>query len=243
MEAPFRIFIGWDPRQPVSYTVLQHSINRAASRPVSICALKIDQLPIDRTGLTPFTFSRFLVPWLCDYEGWALFLDVDMAVTADISWLFDLKDDSHAVMVVDTPERFERASLMLFNCGHPDNRKLTPEYVQETVDPLHKIGWTENIGFLPSNWNFCVFYQEPGTCDIPNLIHYTAGVPAFPEVRGCDFGEEWMLLAKEAMSAVPWKDLMGRSVHVNKVVEWHAQKADVRDGAEGAEPAAPAGNP
>lgn len=228
MGAPLRVFIGWDDRQPVSYTVLQHSINRAASRPVFISALNIQQLPIDRVGLTPFTWSRFLVPWLCDYQGWALFLDADMLVNRDIAELFDLAHDQYAVMVADLEAKFERASLMLFNCGHEDNRVLTPEYVQTTDTALHKIGWTGNVGFLPSAWNHCVFYDEPRE-DV-NLVHYTAGVPAFPEVRGCEHTDKWMSCAQEAMSAIPWVKLMGRSVHVQKVKEWHEAKASIRAG-------------
>ena len=73
-----RVFIGYDDRQPVAYNVLQFSIATRSSRPVTITPLIINQLPIKRTGLTPFTFSRFLVPWLCDYQGTALFLDIDM---------------------------------------------------------------------------------------------------------------------------------------------------------------------
>ena len=72
----------------------------------------IQQLPLKRMGLTPFTYSRFLVPQLCNYEGWALFLDLDMLVQGDIAELFDLADESQAVMVVKSNARFEWASVM-----------------------------------------------------------------------------------------------------------------------------------
>ena len=75
-----KIFIGHDERQPVSTSVCLNSIYRRASKPVQITPLVLSQLPIDRSGLTPFTFSRFLVPWLCDYEGWALFMDCDFLI-------------------------------------------------------------------------------------------------------------------------------------------------------------------
>jgi lipopolysaccharide biosynthesis glycosyltransferase len=110
-----KVFIGYDHRQPISYNVLQHSVFRNSSKPVSITALKIDQLPIGRTGLTPFTFSRFLVPYLCDYKGWALFLDSDILVKGDIAELFNLSDDKYTVMVSKNEKRFEWASVMLFN--------------------------------------------------------------------------------------------------------------------------------
>ena len=70
-----KIYIGYDSRQLVSYTVLQHSIIKRSKSNISISPLVLDNLPIKRHGLTPFTFSRYLLPWLNKYEGWAIFLD------------------------------------------------------------------------------------------------------------------------------------------------------------------------
>ena len=61
-----KVFIGYDPRQPVAYNVLQHSIVIRTEYPVSITPLVLETLPITRKGLTPFTWSRFLVPFLCN---------------------------------------------------------------------------------------------------------------------------------------------------------------------------------
>src|ERR1700741_4365040 len=96
---PLLIFIGYDHRQAVPYNGLQFSLYRRSSRPRSISPLVLPTLPMKRQGLTPFTFSRFLVPWLCDYQGWALFLDIDFLALADIAELFALADDRHAAMV------------------------------------------------------------------------------------------------------------------------------------------------
>jgi hypothetical protein len=85
-------------------------------------------LPLKRQGLTPFTFSRFLVPWLCDYQGWALFLDIDFLALGDVAELFALGDERYAAMVSKNPKKFEWASMILFNCGHPANKVLTPDY-------------------------------------------------------------------------------------------------------------------
>src|SRR3990167_6406606 len=93
-----------------------------------------------RSFLTSFTFSRFLVPYLCHYEGWALFLDIDMILLDDIHELFCMADNQYAVMVSKNKVRFEWASAMLFNCEHPANRILTPEFI-ETADRLHQISW------------------------------------------------------------------------------------------------------
>jgi hypothetical protein len=209
-----RVFIGYDHRQPVAYNVLQFSIATRSSRPVAVTPLIIDQLPIKRVGLTPFTYSRFLVPWLCGFQGTALFLDIDMLVLGDIAELFDMMDDS-AVMVSKNRLKFEWASVMLFDCGHADNRCLTPDYI-EAGENLHSISWTDKVGDLPPEWNHLVMYDEPKPA---KLVHYTAGIPCFPETRELGYGAEWMNELKTAMAAKSWQTLMAQSVHAKPVLE------------------------
>ena len=211
-----RIFIGYDDRQPVAYNVLQFSIISRASQPVTITPLVLGQLPIQRRGLTPFTYSRFLVPWLCGFEGTALFLDVDMLVLSDVAQLFDLAGAS-AVQVVKHKTRFEWPSVMLFNCAHADNRCLTPEYVETANnDALLGMGWTNAIGELPADWNHLVMYDPPKAA---KLVHFTAGIPCFPETKELGYATEWMNELKAAMNARPWSVLMGSSVHAKPVLE------------------------
>lgn len=210
-----RIFIGYDERQPVAYNVLQHSIVARAGRPVAITPLVLSTLPLTRRGLTPFTFSRFLVPWLCDWRGWALFLDLDMLALGDIGELFDHAEDGKAVMVCQEQQPFEWASAMLFNCAHPANRVLTPDYVEDPQrcrEP-HRIDWLDpaEIGSFPSSWNHCIGYNPPQ--ENAKLAHYTMGIPAFPEVRGCEYDEAWLEAFRHANSTMPWARLMGGSVH------------------------------
>lgn len=211
-----RLFIGYDHRQPISYTVLQHSILSQSSVPVSITPLVLPQLPIKREDLTPFSYSRFLVPYLCDYEGWALFLDADMLLLDDISKLFAFTDNKYAIMVSKHPMRFEWASAMLFNCGHAANRVLTPEYI-ETAENLHLIGWLDDklIGDLPREWNHLVGYDKPR--NDAKLLHFTQGIPAFPETNISEHADKWHKAMQMANSAQPWANLMAQSVHAVRV--------------------------
>lgn len=172
-------------------------------------------------GLTPFTYSRFLVPHLCNYEGWALFLDTDMLVIGDVAELFACADDKHAVMVVKNDLKFEWASVMLFNCAHPDNRILTPEYI-ETNSGMHKCGWTENVGDLPPEWNHLIGYDTPKDA---KLAHYTQGIPCHPEVAGMEYEKEWLWTLRSANSTVKWEALMGNSVHAKPVYDRLARHA------------------
>ena len=142
-EQPLRVFIGYDHRQAISYNVLQFSLFRRCSKPVAINPLFLPTLPLTRTGLTPFTYSRFLVPWLCGFQGWAMFLDIDYLCRADVAELFALTDDRYAVMVSKNVKKFEWASMILFHCAHPANRVLTPRYVddpKQCVNP-HIMDW------------------------------------------------------------------------------------------------------
>lgn len=82
-----KVFVGFDERQRVSFTTLATSIYETATRPVVVSPLVLRTLPITRRGLTPFTFSRFLVPWLCEFQGAAIFMDADMLLASDITEL------------------------------------------------------------------------------------------------------------------------------------------------------------
>lgn len=210
-----RVFIGFDPRQAISYNVLQYSIVTQSSRPVQISPLIIEQLPIARRGLTPFTYSRYLIPWLCNYQGWALFMDADMLLNDDIAKLFALADEQYDVMVVKLEERFEWPSLMLFNCAKCTT--LTPEFVEDTANSCANFAWTtaDRIGELPSEWNHTVGYSPKR--EGMSLIHYTQGVPIFPEIQGCEYSTEWNNLCADMISFGEWQDIMGQSVHATQV--------------------------
>ena len=217
-----KVFIGYDPRQAVSYNVCQHSILIRTLKPVAIVPLVIETLPIKRQGLTPFTWSRFLVPYLSEYNGISVFLDADILLQHDINELVEevkkLASDGvvPAVSVVKGMHQFEWASMMVFNCEHPDNAVLTPEYVEKTNDKLHLISWTESIGEISSVWNHLVGYDKPWQQSSENkikLIHYTQGVPAWVETADCEFAAEWKKELMYINSSIEWVDLMGKSVH------------------------------
>lgn len=210
MTDVLRVFIGYDHRQPISMNVLASSIYTKSSKPVAIVPLVLPQLPIKRQGLTPFTYSRFLVPYLCGYKGWALFLDLDMIVMDDIVKLFDMKDDKYAVMVSKNELKFERASMMLFNCAKCT--MLTPALI-ESHPNLHSIGWVDDslVGDLPREWNHLVGYDAAR--ENPKLIHYTQGVPAFVQTQDSEHADKWFLEHQKMNFVTNWNELMGNSVH------------------------------
>lgn len=205
---PVRVFIGVDRRQPVGLSVLQHSIVWRSSRTVSVRPLILEQLPIKRRGLTSFTFSRFLVPWLCDFKGSAIFMDADILVTGDIAELIACADYGYDVQVMQDQPRFEWPSVMLFNNARC--MKLTPEFIEDPANKLFDLAWAKSVGPLPKEWNKCVGYEDGEA----KLYHYTQGLPVWPETRG-NFPEDdlWVDEHRRANGTVSWKELMGASVH------------------------------
>ena len=214
MTSPIRVFIGFDPREDVAFSVLAHSIHRNASHPVAITPVMLSQLgQVYRRARNPlqsteFSFSRFLTPYLCGYEGWAVFMDCDMLVLDDIAKLWELRDERYAVQVVKhvhvpkedvkflgaVQTKYEKknwSSVMLMNCVKC--RALTPEYVnQATGLELHQFKWLGNdalIGELPNRWNHLVGYDAPRRDAA--LVHYTIGGPYFEEYADCEYAAEW----------------------------------------------------
>jgi hypothetical protein len=219
-----RVFIGYDSREAVAFGVLSHSIHARASQPVAIAPVKLEELQAvfrrERNPLqsTEFSFSRFLTPWLCEYRGWAVFMDCDMLVLDDIAKLWALRDERYAVQVVKhhhvpkeevkflgaTQTKYEKknwSSVMLMNCERCT--ALTPEYVNAASGlELHQFKWLEDdslIGEVPSRWNHLVGYDAPRKD--ASLVHFTIGGPYFQEYRDCEYAKEW-LAEREAMLKV-----------------------------------------
>lgn len=207
-----QVYIGYDPRQPVAFQVCAHSIWKHTSAPVSITRLDLRYLPITRRGLTEFTYSRFLVPYLSGFEDVSIFMDSDVLVRGDVAELlaYPLAYPAEAVFVVPHVRSFERPSVMVFNNAHC--KILTPEYVQDETNALFDFGWTNGTGSLPVAWNHLVGYDPPNP--EAKLVHFTQGVPCWPETKDCEFGDEWRLAVRETVTTVSFQDLMGRSVHV-----------------------------
>ena len=213
-----KVFVGYDTREDIAYQVCKHSILSRQPN-ADVRPLKQQELrdagwynrPIDKLASTEFTFTRFLIPELTNFKGWALFMDCDMILTTDIAELFAQADDKYAVMCVQhdykVKEQFKMdgqkqtiyprknwSSVMLFNCEHPSNKALTQELVnQREINGayLHRFSWLkdEEVGELDHTWNYLVGVYDD--IETPNLIHYTEGGPWFENYRDCEFNELW----------------------------------------------------
>ena len=221
-----KVFVGYDIREDIAFQVCEYSIHK--HQPVAqVIALKQAELresgvytrAVDPLSSTEFTFTRFLVPYLADYKGWALFVDCDFVFTADVAELFAKADDRYAVMVVKhdyTPKeglkmdgckqlpypRKNWSSAILWNCAHPANKQMTPDTMNtQTGQYLHRFQWLDDteIGALDPEWNWLAgWYQEPQD-GVPKAIHYTEGGPWFKEYRRCDYHKVWKQYLREML--------------------------------------------
>jgi hypothetical protein len=216
-----KVFIGYDPVESVAWHTMAASIYRQSSRPVAIVPVNIRNLkgifsrPRDPKQSNEFSFSRFLVPYLCNYEGMAIFFDCDQMLRTDIADIFSVLDEqlNKAVYVVKhtyeprndvkylntVQYKYPRknwSSVVLWNCAHDKNRLITPNFVNTASGlDLHRFTWLDDneIGELDVRWNWLVGEYDDPPSDVKN-VHWTVGGPYFDEYQDIDFSEEWFKL-------------------------------------------------
>lgn len=218
------IFIGFDSRnygQQLAHDVCKRSIEHLNTN-IKINTLVKKNLEnkntytrTDDTSATEFTYTRFLVPYLSGYKGWALFCDSDFLWFKDPDVLFNQHNDMNkAVYCVQhsytqcngklkmdgqTQEWYPRknwSSLMLFNCAHPSVVKyLTCDNVNNKPPSwLHRMEWCDDnmIGSIDVKYNYLVDYYNHLQINEIGALHFTDGGPWHPLYRNVTFGEYWL---------------------------------------------------
>ena len=214
------IYVGYDSKEDIAYRVCKYSILKRSRSNIKITSLKLYELvaknlykrDIDPLASTEFTYSRFLVPALNNYNGWAIFCDCDFIFFEDISNILIDIDQSKAVYCVQhdyTPKEKHKmdgqkqtiyprknwSSFILFNCSHPSNKKLSLDLVNsETGSFLHQFKWLEDneIGSLDERWNWLEGWTSNHNNKKPFAVHYTRGGPWFDEWQDVEFASEWI---------------------------------------------------
>ena len=222
------VYIGYDSREKIASDVCEYSLRTTTEEPIDIKYLKLHELRQqgiynrgeDTLGSTEFTFTRFLIPYLQDYKGWAIFCDCDFLWLTDIDKLFAQRDDKYVVMCVHhdyTPKegtkmdgkqqslypRKNWSSMVLWNCGHPSNQVVIPSMVnKETGKFMHRFSWLkdEEIGSVSHEWNWLEgWYKEP-IDGKPKAIHFTEGGPWFENCQDVDYADLWIETANKTGS-------------------------------------------
>lgn len=208
-----RVFIGYDEKEPIAYHVLCHSILKRSSIPVSIIPLNRDNISHafwrqrGEYDSTDFSNSRWIVPYLCNYEGMAIFMDCDMLMLGDIADLAAQFDPAYTVQCVKhhhVPRETEKflgqkqtkyqrknwSSLMLFN---NDKCRMLTRHIVNTMSPglwFHQFDWVddEGVGPIPTEYNVLVGYDTAQETDL--LPHFTLGGP-WHGYNDVDYAEAW----------------------------------------------------
>ena len=213
MDEIVDIIVGFDEREAVAYHTFTQSVIAKSSLPTRFLPLNIGSLSnyqeLHKDGSNDFIYSRFLVPYLMGFEGWAIYADGDMVCLEDIKKLWDLRDEKYAIQVVkhnyktkmrnkywgNKNENYPRknwSSLILWNCNHSSHKILTPEFVEKQSGAfLHRFFWIkdEEIGELEKEWNWLAMeYEDKKNI---NLIHYTIGTPCFKEYENTSLSSYW----------------------------------------------------
>ena len=207
-----KIFIGYEEAHPEMYEVCKASIERFNStheiQPLIKKNLQnsgVYSRPFEGES-TDFAFTRFLVPYLCNYTGYALFCDGDFLWRSDPQEITHFKQNKHDVHVVKHPNlitdqrvkmdgRVNRpydkkywSSLMYMNCS--ELRRLDPESVSHApAGDLHGFLWTNKaVGSLPATFNMLInYYLLPD----PKAVHFTDGGPWLEGYKDVPYSDEW----------------------------------------------------
>ena len=219
-----KIVVGFDQREAIAYHTFSQSVLEKSSLPVIFLPLSMNTLKgykeTHNDKSNDFVYSRFLTPYLHNFEGWAIFADGDMVCQYDIKELWDLRDETKALQVVmhdyktkftqkylgNTNENYPRknwSSLILWNCSHPKHKVLTPDFISsQTGKYLHRFSWLDDkdIGELPIDWNWLAI-------EYPNnpkakIIHYTLGTPCFRDYRNTEMAGAWHEIQKKVNEGI-----------------------------------------
>ena len=221
MSEKISIVVGFDQREAVAFHTFTQSVIEKASLPVIFIPLAENTLKdykeTHTDGSNAFIYSRFLTPYLNDFKGWAIFADGDMICQADIKELWDLRDDSKALLVVkhnyktkasqkylgNINENYPRknwSSLILWNCSHPSHKILTPHFIaKQSGKYLHRFSWLDDndIGELPMEWNWLAI-EYPVNIKA-KLVHFTLGTPCFMSYRNTEMANYWLEANKRSL--------------------------------------------
>lgn len=226
------VYIGFDTRnygQQLAYEVCRKSILKHLDKNYEVTIIPLIKSDLEFQGIfyrsedslasTEFTYTRFLVPYLNDYQGQAVFCDSDFLWECSVHEVFNyLGDNAVACVKHDyTPTNATKmdglvqtvyprknwSSLMVFNCAHPDIARLNLENVNEKSPAwLHRMEWTKNIGEIPYQYNYLVEYYQS---DDAKVYHFTEGGPWHPGKENVQYGDKWLAYLTEEEKDKMWK--------------------------------------
>jgi hypothetical protein len=197
-----KIFIGCPSNNEdiESQAVLDFSLHKHASEPLDITWMKLSRDPKSfwysnpKKGLgwktrhwaTPFSPFRWAIPEYCEFQGRAIYLDIDMMVMDDIAKFWNQDIAPEAFIVAKNPKTF---CCSLFDCAKA--RKFLPP-VSRLRSEIGLYGTMLRKNFGPGsvqgfngigNWN-CLDGESYKDLHDPEIkiIHCTS-IPTQPQLK------------------------------------------------------------
>ena len=205
---PLNIYIGYDSRHQGIEDVQIKSLKQAMKKAVREDDMRfepeiklLDKAKISEYNReyanqsTEFTYSRFLIPYLENYEGFSIFVDNDFIWKQPFWEMFYFLHPDNAVACVQYEHELEKmsttkmggeknviypkklwSSFMIFNNAHEDCKKLTPEVINTASGQyLHQFEWTDKIDRIPDKY---ILTEGMSNYDKRyHAVHYTRGGP------------------------------------------------------------------
>lgn len=216
-----RLFTGFDQREAAGWHAFTQSVIEHTTVPVAITPINI--VGAQRDGSNEFTYTRFLIPEMCNFAGYAIYADgADMIVQCDLAELWAMRSDKYAVQVVkhDYQTKFPRkylgtemetvnddyprknwSSLVLWNCGHMAHFEHRENLRSASGSFLHRFSWLKDdeIGSLPAAWNWIP--EEQGANTKAKILHFSIGIPSIPAHRNTPHANEWQRYSARALES------------------------------------------
>ncbi len=225
---PYRVFLGWDAAQIRAWVVAAYSVRRRAlimpdihrlalptlqaqglyTRPTEVRAAGFWDVISDAPMSTGHAIARFLVPMLCDYDGWAVFMDGDVLVRADIAALFALADPTKAIQVVQhqDPVRWR------------DVEKVEAEELIQLLTPRVKMTGHQQTTYARKNWSSVMLVNAGHSANRALTVALVNSVPGRDLHRFC-----W--LDDDLIGALParWNVLIGEETDPDPAIAHFTQ--------------------
>lgn len=217
MTEEIRVFIGTDESQLGAAAVLKQSIIETASMPVRIETMERVEIPqpadVRQSQRTGFSFSRWAIPELCNYQGRAIYIDADMMVFTDIKELWEWPMGDATIAIVDGTNTSycadvakgnkNETSVMVMDCAKAPwslaslVKGLDGQYdYKQMMSDLCFLDESAIVRTIPRRWNAMDYWD-----DSVSLLHYT-NVPTQPWVTvGNPYGHVWVNNVKRLIAA------------------------------------------
>ena len=202
-----RVFVGTSPGtdDKDAEMVLEYTLRKNCSEPIDIVFMRNNMERDNFFGgfddtpwWTPFSYLRWAIPEYCNFEGRAIYMDVDQVNFRDISELFNMDLNGKAVAI---REGDLRSCVMVMDCEKlkdmlPSVRDIKVRPPRDTAELVKNV--LSDYTTYDKRWN-CLDGEDRRSSDIYHL-HFTE------------------------MTTQPWQPQWAYSTHKKKGVEFNTKK-------------------